>query len=315
MTLGDPIGALPGEIAELYPFQPSLLSLGNEHMSYLDEGDRALPPLVLVHGVLGWSFLWRKVIPHVTDSYRVVAPDNIGSGLSSKPNSRSYHTLDRHIENLTVLIESLGLENITLVLHGWGGPIGLGYAVRHPENVARLLLINSWAGPPSGAGYPPLPSRIRRFCSAWFPRRIVDTASRFLIRRELRRDVATPMPDAVMRGYLHPFKEINGCMALWTFTYFAGAPAGSDSRAALEGIEAKLGEIKAPVEVLWGMRNPLFGGVMRPFLLRDSFPDGRGPFLRPDAGHLLPEDDPQAVVERLLAQPEQPGQPPFRILQ
>src|SRR3989338_8225520 len=98
----------------------------------------------MVHGNPTWSFYYRHLIIELRKEYRVIAPDHIGCGLSDKPQQYEY-TLERHIANLEALMEHLALKKITLVLHDWGGPIGMGYAVRHPGHVRRFVIFNTVA--------------------------------------------------------------------------------------------------------------------------------------------------------------------------
>ncbi|WP_229803652.1 alpha/beta fold hydrolase [Litchfieldella qijiaojingensis] len=113
-------------------------------MHYVDEGSGE--PVVLLHGNPTWSFLYRHLIKQLSSTHRCIAPDYLGFGLSDKPADWSYKPQD-HANNLTRLIETLGLTDMTLVMQDWGGPIGLSYAVSHPRNVSRLILINTWAWP------------------------------------------------------------------------------------------------------------------------------------------------------------------------
>ncbi len=110
-------------------------------MHYVDEGRGK--PIVMVHGTPTWSFIYRHLIKGLSDDFRVIAPDNIGFGLSEKPENWSYRPSD-HAKNLAYLIESLGLEDITLVVHDFGGPIGLAYAVENPQNVSRIIIFNTF---------------------------------------------------------------------------------------------------------------------------------------------------------------------------
>lgn len=123
-----------------YPFEPEAIILGPGTMRYLDEGDGE--SVVMVHGTPTWSFLYRHLVKGLRDRYRCVVPDHLGFGLSDKPARWSYAPADQ-ARNLTTLIETLGLKDITLVVHDFGGPIGLSYALEHPENVRRLVLFNT----------------------------------------------------------------------------------------------------------------------------------------------------------------------------
>jgi haloalkane dehalogenase len=127
--------------ARQYPFVSRFLELPAGRLHYVDEGEG--PPLVMVHGIPTWSFLYRHLIRALAPRYRCIAPDHLGFGLSDKPADWSYRPRD-HAANLAALIERLSLRDVTLVVHDFGGPIGLAYAVERPENVARLVLFNTW---------------------------------------------------------------------------------------------------------------------------------------------------------------------------
>jgi pimeloyl-ACP methyl ester carboxylesterase len=124
-----------------YPFEHHELQLEAGRMHYVDEGDG--PPVMFVHGTPVWSFLYRKLIVELSKTHRCIAPDHLGFGLSEKPAGFSYVPRD-HAHNLRALIEHLGLREVTLVVHDFGGPIGLSYATERPENVARLVIFNTW---------------------------------------------------------------------------------------------------------------------------------------------------------------------------
>ncbi len=125
----------------LYPFQEKWLQLPGGTMHYVDEGEGQA--LVFVHGTPTWSFVWRQQLKSLSRNYRCIAPDHLGFGLSDKPGTFAY-TPEAHADNLEALIAHLQLKDITLVVHDFGGPIGLRYALRHPENVKRIIVLNSW---------------------------------------------------------------------------------------------------------------------------------------------------------------------------
>jgi haloalkane dehalogenase len=127
-----------------YPFQSHRFEVTAGNMHYVDEGSGS--PVVMIHGNPSWSFLYRHLIKQLRTEYRCVAMDHLGFGLSDKPADWTYLPED-HAANMTALIESLGLSHITLVVHDWGGPLGLSYAVANPENVARIIITNTWAWP------------------------------------------------------------------------------------------------------------------------------------------------------------------------
>jgi haloalkane dehalogenase len=127
-----------------YPFASHYFATPAGRMHYVDEGSGET--IVMLHGNPTWSFLYRNLLKQMRGEYRCIAPDYLGFGLSDKPEDWNYLP-EEHAKNLTALIEHLDLKNITLVLQDWGGPIGLHYAVNHPDNVKRLIVMNTWAWP------------------------------------------------------------------------------------------------------------------------------------------------------------------------
>jgi haloalkane dehalogenase len=129
---------------EAYPFAPNQLTTADGNIHYIDVGSGE--PVVFVHGSPDWSFSFRRIIQEVSKHYRCIAIDHLGFGLSDKPIDGDYRA-EAHAHRLEQLFKSLKLSNIRLVLHDWGGPIGMSYAVQHPENIKSLVIINSWAWP------------------------------------------------------------------------------------------------------------------------------------------------------------------------
>ncbi len=127
-----------------YPFASHYFQTVAGKLHYVDEGSGE--PVVMLHGNPAWSFLYRRLIKQLRGQYRCIAPDHIGFGLSDKPFDWSYLP-EQHAQNLAALIDHLGLKDITLVVNDWGGPIGMHYAVTHPANVKRLVVLNTWAWP------------------------------------------------------------------------------------------------------------------------------------------------------------------------
>jgi haloalkane dehalogenase len=126
-----------------WPFAPRFCEAAGFRQHYVDEGTGR--PVLLLHGQPTWGYIFRKFIPPLAATHRVVVPDHMGFGKSETPSDREY-TLRTHVDNLTALIEALDLRDITLVMQDWGGPIGVGFAVRHPERIHSLVLMNTVVG-------------------------------------------------------------------------------------------------------------------------------------------------------------------------
>mgnify|MGYP000964283504 CR=1 FL=1 len=141
---------------DIYPFAPhNFTHKSGLKQHYVDEGQGE--PIVMVHGNPSWSFLYRDMIKNFRGEYRCIAPDHIGCGLSDKPGLDGFgYTLREHVDNLEALIESLQLtQPINLVVHDWGGAIGMGYATRHPEKIKRMVILNTGAFRlPKGCPFP-----------------------------------------------------------------------------------------------------------------------------------------------------------------
>ena len=134
----------------LYPFKSHFLDLNGLKYHYLDQG--VGDPVVMIHGNPTWSFYFRVLIEGLSSQYRAIVPDHIGCGLSDKPEASQYgYRLKNRVEDLETFLNSLDLKKkITLILHDWGGMIGMIYALRHIEKVERIVLMNTAAFFPPG---------------------------------------------------------------------------------------------------------------------------------------------------------------------
>jgi haloalkane dehalogenase len=125
-----------------YPFQSRFFDTPAGQMHYVDEG-KSDHVIVMVHGNPIWSFAYRHLIKGLSDTFRCIAVDHIGFGLSDKPENWDYQA-ESHAENLKNLLDSLNIQTLTLVVEDWGGPIGLSYALNYPDKVKSLVIMNTW---------------------------------------------------------------------------------------------------------------------------------------------------------------------------
>ena len=130
------------EFRDIYPFKHNFTRINGYQMHYVDEGQGQT--ILMVHGNPTWSFYYRRLISHFSKEYRVVVPDHIGYGYSDKP-TKYHYTVGNQIKNITAFIEKLDLKNIILVCHDWGGAFGTGYAIDHPENIKKIVYMNTGA--------------------------------------------------------------------------------------------------------------------------------------------------------------------------
>jgi haloalkane dehalogenase len=280
---------------DLYPFQSHWLDLDGIRYHYLDQGPRDAPAVVMVHGNPTWSFYYRTLIPEISRTHRVVVPDHVGCGLSDKPQEYVY-TLNRHIENLEALIVHLNLENLTLVLHDWGGAIGMGYATRHPENVACFVVFNTAA-----FFLPVVPMSLRLARSPVLGELVVRGLNGFAGTAQIlavsHRERITPQ---VRAGYLAPYDSWRNRIAIYRFVQDIPLGKGHPSRQTLDDIETNLGLFRHhPMLIIWGAKDFVF--TERDFLpeWQRRFPDAQVRVL-PDAGHYVVEDAHERIVPWML---------------
>ncbi len=283
----------------MYPFRTAGVPVQGGRMSYVDEGAGDAPPIVLVHGNPTWSFLYRGIIPKLAARYRVIAPDHIGFGLSDKSADPSWYTLERHIENFTALVESLELKKVTLVLHDWGGPIGLGYTVSHPENIARLVLMNTWASVPQTPNPPALHWGLRISRGALGP--FTVQRLNLFVELALRTAVERKLTPREFDAYRFPFPNAASRAGVLAFPRMIPLRESDAAWRTMSAIEAGLAKITAPADILWGKRDPVFNGLYA-YLLRDRLKNAREPVFLENASHFLPEDAPDAIAERILTE-------------
>ncbi len=277
----------------LYPFRSHKLDAGGLDYHYIDEGAGA--PLLLVHGNPTWSFYWRELILGLRGEYRLVAPDHIGCGFSSKPAPAEYpFTLRRRIDDLRALIESLDLRGITLVAHDWGGAIGLGAAESMPDRFARLVLLNTAAFPSRRC-----PWRIR-VCRTPLLGQLAVQGLNLFARSAVR--MALHRPERLSRqaraGLLAPYDSWRHRTAVYQFVRDIPLRPDHRSYATLAGIEAGLRRLShLPAMLIWGMRDWCF----TPHFLdrfREVFPAARVVSVD-DAGHYVVEEAADIILARL----------------
>lgn len=148
-----------------FPFAPHFTDAPGFRMHYVDEGPRGADVVLCLHGEPTWGYLFRHLVPALSDVHRVVVPDHMGFGKSATPQGRSYWLQD-HIDNLERFVLALDLRRITLVMHDFGGPVGMGLAARHPDRILRVISTNG----PTPFGQPDLADRLTSNVgvSPWF---------------------------------------------------------------------------------------------------------------------------------------------------
>lgn len=273
-----------GPIRHLYPFQSRFLKIKNHRYHYVDEGKGEV--LLMLHGNPTWSFYYRNLISFFSKKYRVIAPDHIGCGLSDKPQHYPY-TLATHIKNLTILIDHLELKNITMIVHDWGGAIGMGYAMNHPKNIKRWIIFNTACFLASRLA---MPWRIRLCHYPLIGSLAIRTFNLFSLgalsmavshRERFTREIR--------EGYLAPYRSPHDRVAQLRFVQDIPWNRSVPSYAILQEMTSKLPLFKNhPMLIIWGKKDFCF---TTDFLKKweSYFPNALINVI-PDAGHYVVED-------------------------
>lgn len=280
--------AEPSQLPD-YPFAPKTFDRGNGILlNYVDEGPRDAEPVVMVHGNPSWSYYWRHLVLGLRDSYRCIVPDHIGMGLSDKPDDSRYeYTLQSRVDDLDKLIASLGLTGkITLAMHDWGGMIGFAWAMRNPERIARLVILNTASFPlPTtkklpwqiGLGRVPLLGAILIRGFNFFARGAADLG------------VMTPIDRASRKALLSPYDSWSTRRAVHRFVQDIPLKPGDRAWDLVAGAERQLPNYRQlPVFIGWGLQDFVFDQDFLAHFIKD-LPNATQKIYG-DAGHYVLEE-------------------------
>jgi haloalkane dehalogenase len=247
----------------------------------------------MVHGNPSWSFLYRSLVLDLRDKFRCIVPDHLGCGLSDKPQNFDY-SLENHIGNLGALLDHLAIKRARLIVHDWGGPIGLGAARRRDGFVDKLVVLNTAAFPSKR-----IPLRIAVCRLPWVGAGLVRGCNAFS-GAAVHMAVAKKLSAVAREAYLWPHRSWDERIAVHCFVRDIPLGPGHRSFAEIEKIDAGLHRYaKNPVLILWGGRDWCFDRwFFREWTQR--FPTAQA-LLLPDAGHWLLEDDAEAVCREVSA--------------
>jgi haloalkane dehalogenase len=288
-------------VRRLYPFRSHFLTCrcgASQH--YLDEGKGE--PVVMIHGNPTWSFYFREMVRALSPHYRVIAPDHLGCGLSDTPSEDKYqYSLQNRVDDLEYLINSLDIDApLTLVVHDWGGMIGMAFAAAHPHRIGRLVVTNTAAFPPPQGK--PIPLRLRLIRDfPWFAAPAVQGCNLFVL-GALAMAARRRLAPAVRIGLKAPYDSWCSRLAVLRFVQDIPLRPSDRSYGVVKWTAERLPKLAdVPMLICWGMGDFVFD--------RDYLREWRRRFPKaavktfPDAGHYLLEDAPQAAcraVRRFL---------------
>jgi len=246
------------------------------------------PPVWFMHGEPTWSYLWRKVIPPVNAAgHRCIAPDLAGFGRSDKPTDIGWYSYDRHVEVMAGLLEQLDLRDVTMVVHDWGGPIGLRLGVEHPDRVSRFVIMDTG-----------LFTGHQKMTDAWVAfRDFVQRTEDLPIGMLVSGAVARGMDEETVRAYEDVFPDAASKAGARAFPLMLPTdPDMPGARAGQRVLEA-LRDDGRPKLVLWADSDPIIPPATgKRFAEAINAPE---PILIENASHFLQEDAGEEIGERI----------------
>jgi len=278
-----------------YPYSPKRFDRGNGiHLNYLDTGPVDAEPVLMIHGNPSWSYYWRHLVTGLQDRYRCIVPDHVGMGLSDKPADTEYaYTLQSRVDDLGKLIDSLDLkQKITLAVHDWGGMIGFAWALKNPERIARLVILNTASFPLPASKRLPWQIAIGRWPLIGA---VLIRGFNFFARGAADLGVMRPIPPASRRALLSPYDSWNHRRAVHRFVQDIPLKPSDASWALVKKAEQQLPNYRnLPVFIGWGLQDFVFDQDFLSKFVKD-LPEATQKIYG-DAGHYVLEDKHEELV-------------------
>jgi haloalkane dehalogenase len=286
------VSVIPEHIRQFYNFESHYLMVNGCRYHYVDEGKGE--PVVLLHGNPSWSFMYRKLINALRADYRMIAPDHVGCGLSEKPDSSKYsYSLEQRVLDLEQLLHTLGISNnITLVMHDWGGPIGMAYAKGHFETINRLIVLNT------AAFFLPSGKRLH-WCLRVGRNRpfggLLIRGLNVMVLGATNLGFHKSLPQELRRCYAAPYNSWRNRVAILRFVQDIPLAPSDQSYPVLKSVEESLFRFQqAPILICWGERDFIFDTDFLDEWIR-RFPAAEVHRF-PKAGHYVLEDADDLII-------------------
>jgi haloalkane dehalogenase len=267
-----------------FAFEPQYREVGDLRLAHVDVGEGR--PIVFIHGEPAWSFVWRKTFPPLLQAgYRCIAPDHAGCGRSDKPTDPAWYRVERHVALTESLLDDLDLEDVTLVIHDWGGVIGTPIAISRPDRVARLVILDTV-----------LDSTEVWLSERWvefreFVERTDDLPVGWMMRATCHNDPG----DRVIAAYEAPHLGPESKVALRAIPLTVPREAEEGAAARVQALR----EDSRPIRIIWAENDTILTPTIAERLAASI---GRQvDEWIPRAGHGLPEDQGELLGERIAA--------------
>ena len=269
----------------LFPFESHWHEGPGGRVHYIDEGSG--DPILFLHGNPTWSFLYRGIIIRLRKHFRCIAPDLPGFGLSDHPLEYRY-TPEEHARTIVAMVRDLGLENLTIMGHDWGGPIGMKVALEETERIRALVMANTWYWPTTAL-------HLKAFSwimSTGYFRGLVHNKNLF-VERMIPLGVKHPLAPEVMQHYRGPLSTVDSRAGVAEFARQISLSANWLGQIELD-VRRKLGHL--PILLTWGMDDLAYTPAFMDIFLRDF---QKASVVRLAAKHYVQEDTPGEVSKAI----------------
>jgi haloalkane dehalogenase len=281
-TPEDRFEGLPG-----YSYEPHYVEVDGIRLHHLDEGSG--PTVLCFHGEPDWSYLYRHMLDAlVASGHRVVCPDLVGFGRSDKPTDRDWYTYERHVDHVTRHLEQIELEDVTVVVQDWGGPIGLRWAVEHAEQVGRLVVMNTGL----------FTGRVSKGFMAW--REFAERTPDLPIGVIMQGATATELDAEVIAAYEAPFPTLESKAGAQQFPLLVPLTAEEPGASEMAAVQEKLGAWQKPALVAFSDSDPVFPFPRSGEVFTNLIPTASEQVRIEGAAHFLQEDRGPQIVAAML---------------
>ncbi len=280
---------LPG-----YPYEPNYVEVDGLRLHHLDEGSG--PTVLCFHGEPDWSYLYRHMLDALVESgHRVVCPDLVGFGRSDKPTDQDWYTYERHVECVTRHLEQVELQDVTVVVQDWGGPIGLRWAVEHADQVGRLVVMNTGL----------FTGRVSKGFMAW--REFAERTPDLPIGMIMQGATTTDLPPEVIAAYEAPFPNAESKAGAQRFPLLVPISADDTGASEMAAVQQALGSWTKPALVAFSDSDPVFPYPQSGEVFTNLIPSAGEQVRIEGAAHFLQEDRGPQIVEAILNAFGRPG--------